>query len=795
MLSRLLLLLFSIMVFSCNSEKTSQSYLQVSGVYPHLAVFNPGDGLPCHSNGNECGIGAVVPWAGKLWMITYSPHCLEGSSDKLYSIDENLNLKIQPESVGGTPANRMIHRESEQLIIGPYFISKEGKVRVLSPEILPGRHTATLRHLKDPENKVYFFEMEGPFWEVDVHTLETKELYHKPVPGWHGKGAYSGQGRVVIANNGEHQVFDIDPDLLQAGGAPKNEDEMGVLAEWDGENWNIVERKQFTDVTGPGGIYGSNSDSDPIWSIGWDKRSVILKLLDGGEWFTYRLPKSTHTYDHWGGWFTEWPRIREIGNGDMLMDMHGMFYDFPASFSRENSAGIRPVANHLRYVPDFTSWNGKLVIATDETSILQNPIAGRSQSNLWFGQKDDMKNWGPKNGFGGVWANDQISAGEASDPLLIAGFDRKVLHLAHDQQGSVLFTLEIDKTGNNKWEELSSVEVGTQAYNFSLLPENLEAEWVRIKADQDCKASAYFHFYQVAHGWEKQTQAFDALAEVDDKGIAAGWIRPAAHNYNLQFLTKGAEESEYVEVDEKLSFQLPQEDHSREVDSIARTQREFEVDAASVIVSDKSGSYRLPRTLAEYDQPFEAGWPRGKREVESERYLANYHGTFYEIPREAGLSSIRPITTHQKQIIDYCTWRGLLVMSGTKRGAKEDGNYFASPGGDMGLWFGAIDDIWQLGKPKGEGGPWKNSTVTANKYSLPYLMTGYDQKTLTLEADKDVSVILEVDFDHRGWHELLTFELTAGEEQEYQFPEGFSAHWLRLKANKDCQATAWLKYE
>ena len=33
----------------------------ISGVYPHLAVFNAY---------GECGIGAVVPWADKLWFIT-----------------------------------------------------------------------------------------------------------------------------------------------------------------------------------------------------------------------------------------------------------------------------------------------------------------------------------------------------------------------------------------------------------------------------------------------------------------------------------------------------------------------------------------------------------------------------------------------------------------------------------------------------------------------------------------------------------------------------------------------------
>ena len=49
--------------------------LQISGVYPHLAAFNEGDGIPCiknPGNGIEIGIGAAVPWAGELWMITYS---------------------------------------------------------------------------------------------------------------------------------------------------------------------------------------------------------------------------------------------------------------------------------------------------------------------------------------------------------------------------------------------------------------------------------------------------------------------------------------------------------------------------------------------------------------------------------------------------------------------------------------------------------------------------------------------------------------------------------------------------
>ena len=55
-----------------------------------------------------------------------------------------------------------------------------------------------------------------------------------------------------------------------------------------------MRRNQFTEVTGPGGIDGNpNPDDDPLWSIGWDHRSLILMLLDGGKWHAFRLPKAT----------------------------------------------------------------------------------------------------------------------------------------------------------------------------------------------------------------------------------------------------------------------------------------------------------------------------------------------------------------------------------------------------------------------------------------------------------------------------------------------------------------------
>jgi hypothetical protein len=57
------------------------------------------------------------------------------------------------------------------------------------------------------------------------------------------------------------------------------------------------------------------------------------------------LPKGSHSYDGAHGWNTEWPRIREIGEKDFLMTMHGTFWSFPAGFGVEGVSGIRPRSN------------------------------------------------------------------------------------------------------------------------------------------------------------------------------------------------------------------------------------------------------------------------------------------------------------------------------------------------------------------------------------------------------------------------------------------------------------------
>lgn len=68
-------------LLGCTSQKGIKEIPEsISGIYPRLAYYN---------NEGECGTGAVVPWADRLWVITYGPHLPFGSSDKLYSVSSD----------------------------------------------------------------------------------------------------------------------------------------------------------------------------------------------------------------------------------------------------------------------------------------------------------------------------------------------------------------------------------------------------------------------------------------------------------------------------------------------------------------------------------------------------------------------------------------------------------------------------------------------------------------------------------------------------------------------------------
>jgi len=770
--------------------------LQVSGIYPHLAVSN---------SSMECGIGAVVPWAGSLWFLTYPPHAPEGSDDKLYTLDADLTRRMHPMSVGGTHANRFIHEESGQLIIGPYFTDRDGNVRVVEPARMPGRLTATMRHLTDPANLVYMLGMEEELYEVNVHSLEVRRLYRAdgiPMPGTHAKGGRTAQGHLVYSNNGDH-------------GWEKGLG-SGSLVQWDGSTWLLVERAQFTEVTGPDGLLGGRDPSDVLWALGWDKRSVILKLLESGVWHTFRLPKGSYTHDAAHGWYTEWPRIREVTDGVLLCHMHGLFYQFPRDFRLGRTGGIVPLSTYHKMPVDYCGWNGRIVMGCNDASRFDNPFVTQPDSNLWFGTLDDIRGFGAPAGWGGPWVDDAVAPGRASDPFLIGGFRHRVVHIRHGAHRPVTFTLEVDREGTGAWARHDSVEVPAKGYVFRVLPDDLHAVWMRLVPDHSAEnVTAYLHLSNpyvedAPQGSRPVPLSFEALADVDQEdGVIGGIVRPRGGDRRVaQFLAEvsrpdgEAAEVGYYEVGD--GMKLARSEDAEGETSLHRIallgEPDFGVDAASVVMRTPNGRvFRLPKTDERYDRPFAFGWPRGIREVVTERSLMNIHGTFYELPRESsgGLARIRPICTHGRQIIDFCSWHGMLVLAGTRVGARPDGHFVPSEDGLAGLWFGNVDDLWHLGKPRGFGGPWRNRAVKPGQPSDPYLMAGYDGKKVELSHDshRDVEITIEVDFLADGsYAEYRRIVVPPGKTVVHRFPDGFSAHWVRFRPNRACRATAILAY-
>lgn len=812
-------------LFSCNPSGPDKTAAPVSfsGIYPHLAYYN---------DEGECGTGAVVPWADRLWVVTYGPHLPLGSSDKLYEITSDYQMVVRPESTGGTPADRLIHKESNQLFIGPYAIDADRNVRTIPYAEAPGRYTGIARHLTDPAGKIYIATMEEGFYEVDVKTLKTKMLYqdgnvknkkgadtsaNQPgslLPGAHGKGVYSGQGVMVYSNNGEAskealKQFDI---------------EAGVLAEWDGQDWKVIRRNQFVEVTGPGGIYGNtHPDTDPIWATGWDHKSVLLGVRDHDHWSFFRLPKASHSYDGAHGWNTEWPRIRDVGTAEKpeyLMTMHGMFWHFPETFSSENSTGIRPRSAYLKVIGDYTRWNNQLVFGCDDSAQkeflnkrsvkgnIEGP--GQSNSNLWFTSFSLPDELGPNTAEGAVWLKETVKAGEPSEPFLFAGWPKRSAWIRNDGTKSADFSFETDAQGNGSWRSVRSVTVPAGGSSMIEFPAEESGEWIRVTSSQQTLATVHFYYGDKETRSTAPDKIFSGLANVTEQEAMGGLIYGLGENRRVLGMLaqdyKGIEKSPvgYYELNAEMKLQPKDDPETLQFisEKFAIPEKVITIDASSVLITDDQGRrWRLPLGDEAFTDLTNGAALRIDREVATERDLFNCQGTFYELPAENadGFAKIRPVASHHFRINDYASYRGMLIMTGINPEAgKDNPHIIVSKDGKAAVWAGVIDDLWKLGKPTGKGGPWKDTSVKANEASDPYLIGFYDHRKLSLSHHSKEPVTFRIEAEpigHGPWMMYKEVTVAAGETFEYEFPANFQSRWIRFTANKPAVVTAWLDYD
>ena len=490
----------------------TSAFVSSSGVFPSLTAAAPS------AVRSESGHGALMAWAGSLWAVSYLSVHNAGAGTGLFRIDENM-VQTQVAWHNSTYANRLMVPGMESIVIGPYVIDLQGNVRVLE-QLLTVRVGGMAEHITNPATRVYMLGMDGPLWDCDLVSLNCTQLFdlvkELDIPAAageqpHFKAAHTMNGTLWVCSN----TFEENDALgVQHGGR---------LATWNGgaaDPWVILERTAFTEVT------GRHNFGKVVFAVGWDDKSVILKVLDNGDGgenayppTTYRLPKASHAYDHL--WTTEWPRIREVETERYLMDMHGLFYELPPLAWGGAVWGIKPIAQHLRMVPDFCSWRGFLVLGGNQVSSIfdNNLVTGESQSGLWMGKTDDLWQFGKPQGWGGVWLNEPVSDKQISDPFLMTGFDKKVVHVTWTAPcggGTDSIILDVDFLGNaghinnigavQGWSPLVAVPLdssklppaGTDTvfsthYAFEA---GLSAHWVRARAslNSPCNITVWFTY-------------------------------------------------------------------------------------------------------------------------------------------------------------------------------------------------------------------------------------------------------------------------------------------------------------
>jgi hypothetical protein len=396
----------------------------------------------------------------------------------------------------------------------------------------------------------------------------------------------------------------------------------------------------------------------------------------------------------------------------------------------------------------------------------------------------------------------------------------------HRSEHPLTLAIELDKKGKNEWQTWKEVQLSEQGHAWIDLRNAPDASWIRIRTlDAAKQLTAWFTFSSVDQRLVHSDlmQAFAPIDAVGNDAVAAdssqrrsiptitgGSIR--ARGGNKRTLHFAAER---ISSDGKTSIGLYELDGTMtlrpDTDTAAldyhRKHAAIPVgvlmaDEASVIYVDDSGKrWRLPRAQAELSLNGINSATRVCREVATERDLFNAAGTFYELPAEnaGGFSKVRAVATHGRHIVDYCSYRGLLVMSGVLADPSvKDQHIIHSSDNQTALWVGAVDDVWQFGKPRGLGGPWAETVVKANQPSDPYLLSGFDLKTVKLahNASSNVNIKLECDITGNGlWIPFREVEVMPKMVVSLEIPPTYSAYWLRAISDTECQATCQLEYK
>ena len=140
-------------------------------------------------------------------------------------------------------------------------------------------------------------------------------------------------------------------------------------------------------------------------------------------------------------------------------------------------------------------------------------------------------------------------------------------------------------------------------------------------------------------------------------------------------------------------------------------------------------------------------------------------------------------------------------MLGSNQVLSIYGNNIITGQAQSGLWFGKEDDLWSFGKPQGWGSVWRGASIGMGNVSDPFLMTGFDGKSVHFYCkgeECDCSDVFDIDstgtaahndnsdVSLEGWIPYNDNNGLVGLDRDtpsHTFPPGFSAHWVRARVS------------
>jgi len=225
----------------------------------------------------------------------------------------------------------------------------------------------------------------------------------------------------------------------------------------------------------------------------------------------------------------------------------------------------------------------------------------------------------------------------------------------------------------------------------------------------------------------------------------------------------------------------------------------FGTDAKSDIIwTTEDGTtysmFRLPRVHTHQTNYHPCEFRRSQ--ILQDRGLVNMRGMWFELPLYRSRSKFPnsfdplPICRDMWEIGDLSLYQGFLAIA-HREGTKTVFEWNDSGGTPQsGVSLVSLQYLEQLGEPRGKGGVWNGDSVGAGETSDPFLINGFDKKTIHLETDAATDYTIQVDpIGDGSWKDYDTVSFSGAGYDTYIMTG--DAVWVRVKSSDAVTATAW----